>query len=221
MPAKPRLAFVTIGESPRDDLVPELLSGIGFAVEAHEFGALDGLSDAEVAAMAPRAGETAFATRRRNGSEVAVAKERVEERLEAILKDIDGKGFDAVVVLCTGTHLAPLSNTLMIEAQRVVDAMVEAIGASARNLGVLLPLERQVTEFPARHVFSVTPRLAAASPYAGDDMTSKARALAGCDLVVMHCMGYTEAMRKQVLEAVDAPVLLSRRIVSDAIRQIL
>jgi protein AroM len=109
----------------------------------------------------------------------------------------------------------------MIESQRIVDSMVEAMAASSKRLGILLPLERQIEEFPKRHVFNAMPKLAAASPYAGDDMAAKAKSLAECDLVVMHCMGYSDAMRAEVRSAISAPVLLSRRIVSGAIRQIL
>lgn len=47
--APPRLAFVTIGQTPRDDVVPEMLalleSGPG-ELQVDEFGALDGLPDA-------------------------------------------------------------------------------------------------------------------------------------------------------------------------------
>jgi protein AroM len=221
MTRKLRLAFVTIGESPRDDIVPEMLADIGGEVEAHEFGALDGLSDAEIESLIPAPGETSFASRRRNGHEVTLSKERVEVLLEQVLERVDEENFDAVVLLCTGTHVKPLKNTLMIEAQRVVDSMVEALAASSRRLGVILPLERQVEEFPKRHVFTAAPKLVAASPYAGDDIGAKAKALSDCDLVIMHCMGYSEAMRAQARNAISAPVLLSRRIVSGAVRQIL
>ncbi|MDF2811497.1 MAG: AroM protein [Microvirga sp.] len=223
MTKKLRLAFVTIGQSPRDDIVPEMLADIGGDVEAHEFGALDGRSDQEIADLAPRTGETAFATRLKNGSEVAISKERVEVWLEELLERIDLQRFDAVVLLCTGTHVKPLRHTLMIEAQRIVDSMVESMAASAQRLGVMLPLERQIAEFPKRHVFNSasTPKLVAASPYAGDDVAAKAAELADCDLVIMHCMGYSEAMRAEARTAISAPVLLSRRIVSGAIRQII
>src|SRR5437870_4872709 len=48
-----RVAFVTIGQTPRSDLVPEILARIGVPIEAVEFGALDGMSAAEIAAAAP------------------------------------------------------------------------------------------------------------------------------------------------------------------------
>lgn len=220
MTKKLRLAFVTIGQSPRDDIVPEMLADIGGDVEAHQFGALDGLPENEIRALVPGPGETSFATRLRDGREVTISKERVEIRLEELLERVDQQGFDAVVLLCTGTHVKPLGRTLMIESQRVVDSMVESLAASSQRLGVILPLERQVEEFPKRHVFSRKAKLIAASPYAGDNIAEKAAALAECDLVIMHCMGYSEAMRAAARQAISAPVLLSRRIVSGAVRQI-
>ncbi len=221
MTKKLRLAFVTIGQSPRSDIVPEILADIGGEVEAHEFGALDDVPEDEIRALVPAPGETSFATRLRNGREVTISKERVEIRLEELLERKDQQGFDAIVLLCTGTHVKPLRRTLMIESQRVVDSMVEALAASSQRLGVILPLARQVEEFPKRHVFSRTPKLVAASPYVGDDIAERAAALADCDLVVMHCMGYSEAMRAAARQSISAPVLLSRRIVSGAVRQII
>lgn len=216
-----RLAFVTIGQSPRIDMVPEMLADIGGSVEAREYGVLDESSGDEIAALVPAPGEASFASRMRDGREAVLSKARIEERLHGLLRAIDRHGHDAIVLLCTGTQVEPLENTLLIESQRIVDSTVAALAASCPKLGVIVPLARQVDEFPARHVFKGEPKLVAASPYSGDAMTESAAALADRDLIVMHCMGYTEAMRRAVREAVDAPVLLSRRIVSGAVRQLL
>ena len=125
------------------------------------------------------------------------------------------------MLLCTGTRIDPLQNTLVVEAQRIVDSMVEALAASCRNLGVILPLERQMDEFGQRHVFAGNPTVASASPYSGEDMAAGAKGVADCDLVVMHCMGYSDAMLDEFASAVDAPVLLSRRIVAGVVRQMI
>lgn len=221
MPA--RIAFVTIGQTPRTDIVPEMMAeiGAGDTVEFAEFGVLDGLEGDALDAMLARDGELSFATRLKDGREVVTSKERTEARLNTILAGIDGQGFDLVVMLCTGTTIEPLKNTLVVEAQRVVDATVEALAASSRRLGVIVPLERQVAEFERRHIFAGSPSVVAASPYAGDDLAERARAVAGCDLVVMHCMGYSAAMLDEVRVVVAAPVLLSRRIVSNVVRQMI
>ena len=56
---------------------------------------------------------------------------------------------------------------------------------------------------------------------AADDFVEAGRALSDCDLVVMHCMGYTEAQRATVARASGRPVLLARRLVAAALSQLL
>lgn len=226
MPVPFKIAFVTIGQSPRIDIVPEMMADISLGlpagrVEVAEFGVLDGMSADELDSMRANDGEHSFATRLASGAEIVTSKLRTEATLNLLLERVDAQGFDLIVLLCTGTKIEPLKNTLVVEAQRIVDSTVEALAASARQLGVVLPLERQVKDFAERHVFPGSPRLVAASPYAGDDMYDRARMLDGCDLVVMHCMGYSKAMLDAVREAVDAPVLLSRRLVAGVVRQMI
>lgn len=226
MPSTSKIAFVTIGQTPRVDLVPEMIAEISAGlpegrISFQEFGVLDGMSPAELDAMRARDGEHSFATRLQSGEEIVTSKALTEEKLNTLLKQIDGEGFDIVVLLCTGTKIEPLANTLVVEAQRIVDSTVEALAASARKLGVILPLERQVRDFGERHVLPGSPRLVSASPYAGDDIGERAKQLEGCDLVVMHCMGYSAAMHEAVRNSIDTPVLLSRRLVAGVVRQML
>ncbi|UIK04655.1 AroM family protein [Neorhizobium galegae] len=226
MPSTSKIAFVTIGQTPRIDVVPEMMAEIGIGlpegrVEFREFGVLDGMGPTELDAMRAVDGEHSFATRLKSGQEIVTSKARTEEKLNGLLSRIDAQGFDLVVLLCTGTTIDPLENTLVVEAQRIVDSTVEALAASSRRLGVILPLERQVKDFADRHVFSGEPKFVAASPYAGDDIGERAKTLEGCDLIVMHCMGYSAGMLDEVRRAVDAPVLLSRRVVAGVVRQMI
>lgn len=46
------LGIVTIGQSPRSDMVPEMLQWLPSSVEVRERGALDGLSAADLEALA-------------------------------------------------------------------------------------------------------------------------------------------------------------------------
>ena len=46
-----KATFVTIGQSPRPDITPGLLARIDGEIEVTELGALDGLSEAEIAAI--------------------------------------------------------------------------------------------------------------------------------------------------------------------------
>ena len=217
-----RIAFVTIGQAPRIDLVPEILERLDGKVETQEFGALDDLSREEIAAMHPPAGETSLCTRLRDGSEVVIGKRHTQARLQELIDRLDGQGFDAITLLCTGYFPELHSQrTLFVEAQRVVDATVDALSLGCRNLGIMVPLERQIAE---SHVKSTDERRITGSyysPYAEDRLEHAARELKDCDLIVMHCMGYSEAMRARAAEVVDKPILLARRIVTGAVQQLL
>ncbi|HSM60190.1 MAG TPA: AroM family protein, partial [Longimicrobiales bacterium] len=63
--------------------------------------------------------------------------------------------------------------------------------------------------------------VAHASPYLDDRFEAAAAELSTCDVVVMHCMGYTEEQRRRVREASGTPVLLARRLVASAMAQLL
>jgi protein AroM len=221
MPRVPRIAFVTIGQSPRADLLPEILANLTSPIEAVEFGALDGLTMEEVAALAPAPDDTSLCTRMRDGQEVVIGKRPTAQRLQALFDRLDGEGFDAITLLCTGYFEHIGSKTLLIEAQRVVDATVDALSLGCGHLGIMVPLERQIAEFHVQGDGQRKVTAAYYSPYSGDRLDAAAREVAGCDLIVMHCMGYSEHMRSRVVAAVDKPVLLARRIVAGTIQQII
>jgi protein AroM len=216
-----RIAFVTIGQTPRSDLVPEILERIGTPVEAVEFGALDGLSAAEIAVAVPRQDEGSLATRLKDGSEAVVSKEWAEARLQRIFERIDAEGFDLLVLLCTGHFPSLRSRTLMIEAQRVVDGFVDALAVDGCRLGVMVPLARQVDEFHVHGDARRDVRLTHFSPYAGDRLEPASDDLADRDMIVMHCMGYDEAMRARVAARTARSVVLARRVVAGAIAQLI
>lgn len=226
MPLPRHIAFVTIGATPRTDIVPEMVEEIlagrpAETLRVTEAGVLDGLEGDALSAILARDGEPAFATRDAKGREVAVSIERTEARLVALLQELDGRGFDLIVVLCTGTQIPKLANTVVIEAQKVVDHAIEALSIGDGPLGIVLPLPRQIEDFQTRHAFAVPTVHVAASPYDGLALAPRAKGLADCKLTVMHCMGYSRAMRDDLRAAVDHPVLTARGFVAACVGQFL
>lgn len=218
MPTPRRVAFVTIGQSPRTDVVPAILAHVGPGVEAVEVGVLDGLGRDAIARLAPAAGEHTLVSRLVDGAEVTLGKPAVQRRLQAIMDDLDARGFFLIVLLCTGTFPGLRSRTLLVEAQRVVDHTVAALSED-RTVGVMVPLPQQVDEV---HVAGDHRSLvfAHASPYSDQRFEEAARELGKVDLIVMHCIGYSEAMRQRVAAVVDTPILLARRLVAGAVAQL-
>lgn len=221
-----RIAFFTIGESPRSDVVPEMASCLGANVQIDEFGALDGLNAAERAALAPQPGAHRFATRLRSGAQIELDHSATEARLAALMLQADDKGYDALVPLCTGT-LIPRMHSLVVEPQQLVDHQIAALSAHCTRLGLVLPLAAQVSTFELAQPVACAVQTVHASPYETDPQTAAAafdaagRQLSGCDLIVMHCMGYSQSMRARVALASGRPTLLSNRMVADALAQLL
>ncbi|WP_315139411.1 AroM family protein [Achromobacter marplatensis] len=225
-PHSRRVAFFTIGESPRSDVVPEMARLLGETVQIDEFGALDGLDAAALAAMAPRDGEYRFATRLRDGAQIQLDAAAAEARLAAVMQQADGAGYDVLVPLCTGTAIAPM-RTLVVEPQQVVDHLVAGLSQHCRKVGLVVPLAEQVDFFHMAVPLSCETQVVHASPYEADagqaalNFAQAGQALASCDLIVMHCMGYVERMRQAVAQASGRPVLLSNRLVAQALSQLL
>ncbi len=220
MSSKPRIAFVTIGQSPRDDIMDEMLPVIGAGIDVHEVGALDGLNAGEIAAMAPQGGEAQLATRLRDGSEAITSKAQTATRVQAIMDRLDEEDFHLVVMLCTGYFEGLHTRTLMVEAQRVVDRMVDALSHGDHSLGIMVPLAGQEKQVRETRNIRDSDRITHASPYSEGRLEAAADELSGTDLIVMHCMGYTEPMREVVAGVTGKPVLLARRVVANAVAQL-
>ena len=58
-----KIGAITVGQSPRVDLIPEIQPILGDSVEIIQAGALDGLSKEEIAKFVPRPGENVLVSR--------------------------------------------------------------------------------------------------------------------------------------------------------------
>lgn len=215
-----RIGFATIGQAPRVDTVPAIVAALGQPVDVIEAGALDGLTDDEIAQLGPREGEYTFATRLADGRQVVLGKSAAEARLATVLERMDGQGLDLVVALCAGTSLPALRNSLLIEPQRIVDGITAALAAACRRIGIVVPLAQQVERFHLEAEVTAQVCVTHASPYEGDRFFDAGRELADCDVVVMHCMGYTSAMRAKVAAGAGVPTVSAPELVAAVLRQL-
>jgi protein AroM len=214
-----RVAFITIGQSPRSDVVPDIIAQTRTLMEVTERGALDGLDDAAIAGLAPAAGEERLVSRLRNGQEVLLGNPAIDRHLHTILGELDAGGFDLLVLVCTGqfSRFRRL-RTRFIEPQHMVDHFVQGLAYGAERIGVMLPNAAQIDEFHS--IPGVATKAASASPYLPNPeaaLRKAGAALADTDMIVMHCIGYSEAMRQEVKHASGRPVLVSRRLVAHGI----
>ncbi len=212
-----RVASLTVGQTPRSDLLPDILDRMPMMLDVQEFGALDGLTGREIAALAPRAGESSLVTRLRDGRDVIVSRQRVAERLEVICRSIDPRQFDLLIVLSTGLFREFESACPMVNAQRAMDAAIAAMAASGQTVGVVYPLRRQVVENAGYSVPGLSLRFSHAQSGHAEELRQAADDLAGCDLVMLNSVGFVEADRTAIAGRTGRPVILARRVVAGAI----
>jgi protein AroM len=200
-----------------------MLEWIGRPVEAIEVGVLDGMTTAEIDGLAPSGDEPRFVSRLRDGTEVVLRTKEVHERTHALLAQLDTQGLTAIVLLCTGDFPASITTTPLVTGQRAVDLGVTAVVGESASLGLMVPLEAQAraAELNARTDHNRTVLAAHATPYGPGRFRDATEELESSDAIVMHCMGYDERMLARVRQEFDGPVLLARRLVASALRQLL
>lgn len=220
-----RLATVTVGQAPRDDIVPEIVDRLHRDVEVTQYGVLDGLGLDDIAAMAPAADEARLCTRLKDGTEVITSKAKTGERLSGLLTELTGNGYDQVVLLCTGYFDNIDCPRPYLEAQSLVDGYVAAISHGGRRIGVMVPNEAQIREAhigeAKGHKGYEVAAVTHASPYSGDRLAEAARELSDMDVIVMHCMGYTRAHREAVAAASGRPAVLARDVIAAGLDHLL
>lgn len=205
------LGLVTIGASPREDIVFSMF-GPHPPDALVQAGALDGKSDDEIAALAPRDGEPMLVTRRRDGREVHLAEQRLLPHVQGAVEDAIGRGATVVCILCTGDFRAVSSRVRLVTPDRLVASIVNALLPEG-TLGVLMPHPEQASSMlakwrsPGRRVVA-RPLCPYRSAGTAAGIARDLRA-AGAELVVLDCMAYTREHCMQLRGYLEVPVVLS------------
>jgi len=220
----PVLGTVTIGQSPRIDLIPEMQAILGPEVEVVEGGALDGLSLGEIQSFRPQAGDYVLVTRLRDGTSVKIAEKHILPLMQAQIDKVVGLGADVVAHVCTGSFPEFTCKKPLIEPQKVLGHMVRSVSGRLA-VGVVVPDTDQIAQAERRwQDAGRTVRVVAASPYGElrhlDDAAAGLRE-AGCELGVLDCIGFTLEMKKRFSERLGAPCVLARSALARVLKEIL
>jgi protein AroM len=222
-----RIGMATIGQSPRDDLVPHMQELFRQPVEIVQIGALDDLTTAQIAAYGPDADEVGIVARLRDGSSVLLSHAKIMPRMQSIVDDMNVQGCRFVVILCGADWKDIRSDCLVVNPGRLFPALITAL-AGGRRLGVIKPSAGQVESERARYAgLGIEAIVTSASPYTGaarlDAVRTAAQTLhaANVDLVWMTCVGMDDAMRRIVETETGKPVILARTILARVVDELL
>lgn len=215
----PRLGVVTIGQSPRPDLVGFLRDQFGDRVALVEVGALDESGARDLSEMAAGSGDERYLTRLRNGTSFSAPARLLHRRAERVLAGLIPK-CDATLMLCTGDFSDLRVTGTVLYPDRILRGVVEAVIQTDQTLGVILPADPPAD---APSAWGARVLTAVCDPYDGSDPAVAARDLVrgGAALLVLDCMGFTRDHRSRVRQEVDVPVILPQSLVARVVGEYL
>ncbi len=219
--------MATIGQSPRDDLVPYMLEMMAKPVEVIQKGVLDGLDRETIASLGPGPGEVGSAARLRDGSSTLLLQAKIMPRMQAIVDEMVDEGAQMVVILCGADWSAIKCSRLLINPGKLFPAIVFTL-AAGRRLGYIKPSATQVAKEEARcAALGIDAAVTSADPYSGvkrlDAVREAARFLKSreVDLVWMGCPGFDRETRAIVEDVTGKPVLMFRTLLARIIDELM
>ena len=220
-----KIGTVTIGQSPRVDLIPELREAIGVKVDIEERGALDNLSLEEVKTFYPGPEDYILVTRMRDGTEVKIAESYIIPRIKNCIADLEKQDVELIIFICTGEFPGVSSHKLIIWPDRLLEHTVRGI-LQKGILAVVSPSPDQTAMMRKKWQGTKLQVVAeAVSPYSGSEemfaevayRISKSKA----DLTVLDCIGFNRRIKKIFREITQKPVILPRTILGRVVGELL
>lgn len=220
-----RIGAVTIGESPRIDVIPELKHYLPSDVEIIQAGVLDGLSSDEICNLEPSS-ETdgpILVSRLCCGNWVKMAENKILPLVQDRINQLVMQNVQLIVMLCTGHFPEDFDCTVpIIFPQKVLYGVVSAI---ANKVGIVSPDSSQVNETRKRWTEILPDVIVGSSnPYSGAKEIEKLGHLFAennVELCVLDCIGYDLNMKKRMELASGLPVVLPRTLVARIVSEIL
>ncbi|MBA7571301.1 hypothetical protein ES708_13060 [subsurface metagenome] len=214
-----KIDTLTIGQSPRMDIIPELKEAIGFEVEIEERGALDGLTWEEVKNLYPGPGDYILVTRMRDGREVKIAERHIIERMKKCIADLERSDVDFIILLCTGEFPEEItSKKLILKPNKLMENIVKGI-LQEGVIADIVPSADQISLMEKRWN-RTNPNLKAifdtVSPYTGTEkeIEKVAEKIAKTDanLIILDCLGFSKRVKTIFRKITEKPVLLPRTL---------
>ena len=220
----PRIGAITIGQSPRDDILPDLRKLMGVEIPIEVLGVLDNLEKEEIRKLSPGRGEDVLMTRLRDGESVALGYGWVVKGIRKCLADLRSEGFEIIALLCT-CHFSELEDEQgLIQISKRVEEKVKEMVKKGR-LGILIPSEEQILQSEKRwRCPGVEVIVASASPYGQrNEVISAVNSLAErqVDLIVLDCIGYDLSVYKSIRKTTSLPVILPLELLAQDLKELI
>ncbi|MBN2335698.1 AroM family protein [Candidatus Bathyarchaeota archaeon] len=217
-----KIGMLTIGQSPRDDLIPGLMEILGEGYEIVQAGALDDYTLEDVKKIELKPEDYILVSRMRDGTEIKITKKHILPLMQRRLDEIESQGVRLTVVMCTGKFPQFRSKGLVVTPSEILKGVVEGALKEGR-LGVVYPTAEQKSyaekDFgrPGVEVYADS-----VSPYEPSDVEGLLTRLGKqeLDLVFLNCFGFPTWLKKKVYEATGKPVIQSNVLIARVLKEL-
>lgn len=218
------VGVITIGQTPRVDMIPAIRPFFHTDTVFIEKGVLDHKKKSEIERLAPEAGQTVLVSRLHDGNKAVIAKEKILSIIQQLINELNQLQVDIILLACTGKFPEFTSQVTVVYPDFLLNHVVKGLFREG-EIGVIIPLPEQkreiITKWADASLIAI-PRFS--SPY---DFLESALIEATTSLeqlpiktIILDCMGYTEEMKNIVQQHTTKTVILSRNIVYQNIAEL-
>jgi protein AroM len=219
------VAIISIGQTPRVDLTPDLKKVFAKDVNLIEFGALDNYTFEEINnSFEVLDTDEILVSRMRDGRQVKFTDSFIIPKIQECIIEAE-KVCDATILACTGVFPKFNHSKLFIEPQKIIHGIVEKL-SDGQKIGVCVPNDKQVEQaYKFWNRSNVSVKVVNASPYEQIDdvkyVVSEAFKDENVLLICLDCIGYTQKMKEDIEQLTNIPVVLPRTLISSILNDIL
>jgi len=218
-----KVAFLTIGQSPREDVFSEIIPKLSPTCQIIQAGALDDLSPEEIDRLKPQEGHLPLITRLRNGQAVIVSREKILPLLQAKINRLEQEEIEIIAVLCTEDFADLHSKKKLLLPFPLLKG--EIVKFSPSGLMVFIPLEeqRKLAE-PKWRIPKIPLLIEILNPYQDFFNLNKLINKLGRRenfLLVFDCFGYSISLAQSISEQFALPFITPRLILAQEINRLI
>lgn len=219
-----KIGAITIGQSPRNDLIPEIEEYLCGA-EILQMGALDGLGKHEIQNLFPDKDDTVLVSKLQDDSWAVMGERKIIPLLQRCVDRLTVQNVSLIVLLCTGKFPNILHSSMsIIYPQKLIYGIMPAL-ANGKRIGIVNPEAAQTDQCVSNwSMVSDNIIVTHLNPYdINSDFEKPAAEMVNnnADIIVLDCIGYTRKMKLRMEEITGKPVILPRTIVARIVGELL
>jgi protein AroM len=218
-----KIGMLTIGQSPRNDIIPSLKQILGEENEIIEVGAMDDHNLDDVMNIDLNPEDYILVTRMRNGREVKITKKYILPFMQESLNKIESKGARVTVIMCTGKFPQFKSKGIVVTPSEILKGVIEGTLKKGR-LGIVYPTPEQkdyaVRDFGKKGI-EIFPD--SVSPYEPKDVRGLLDRLKkwDLDLIFLNCFGFPTELKEKVIDFTCKPTIQSNTLVARVLKELI